>query len=162
MTKDVVDNLSKEKALATIASHITAQIGTNNRKTSQFNDSLKTTGIVLMKASNYQTIQLSNLESKLRLFRRDANRKVDAVRRSAEVYVKKTIKYLRLAQSYSSSSEEIQSLYAPLDQLAAFAKDEAIRLAQRALQESLNYVKNYIRKLYQKMKHFEEAIEGAL
>ena len=110
LTKDVVDNLSKEKALATIASHITAQIGTNNRKTSQFYNSLKTTGIVLMKASNYQTIQLSNLESKLRLFRRDANRKVDAVRRSAEVYVKKTIKYLRLAQSYSSSSAKDEAI----------------------------------------------------
>ena len=165
-TKDLVRNLSEErkkKAVATIASQIKAQIRTINWRTSQFNNSQKA---ILMKASNYQTIQLSNLKSKLRSFRREAKSKVDAVRRAAEVDVKKTIKYLRLAQSYSSSSQEIQSLYAPLDEVAAFAKDDAIIFAQKASQESLNYVQKMIdsfkERNFQRMKHFEETIEGAL
>ena len=165
-TKDVVENLSEErkkKAVATIASQIKAQIRTINWRTSQFNNSQKA---ILMKASNYQTIQLSNLKSKLRSFRREAKSKVDAVRRAAEVDVKKTIKYLRLAQSYSSSSQEIQSLYAPLDEVAAFAKDDAIIFAQKASQESLNYVQKVLdsfkERNFQTMKRIEETIEGAL
>jgi len=165
-TKDLVENLSEErkkKAVATIASQIKAQIRTINWRTSQFNNSQKA---ILMKASNYQTIQLSNLKSKLRSFRREAKSKVDAVRRAAEVDVKKTIKYLRLAQSYSSSSQEIQSLYAPLDEVAAFAKEDAIIFAQKASQESLNYVQKMLdsfkERNFQTMKRFEVHFEGAL
>ena len=54
--------------------------------------------------------------------------------------VNQTIKYLHLAESFSSSSEEIEMLYAPLDEVAAFAKKEAVRLAHEASQKSLNNV----------------------
>merc|ERR1711974_418458 len=133
-TKDVVENLSderKEKAVATIASHIKAQIGSNNWRISQFHNSQKTTGAVLMRASQDSFSEISNLKSELRSFRIMAKRKVDAGGEASEIYVNQTIKYLHLAERYSSSSEEIQSLYAPLDQVAAFAKDEAIRFAEK-------------------------------
>ena len=69
-----------------------------------------------------------------------AKRKVDAVRKAAEGDVNQTLKYLHLAENYSSSSEEIQLLQAPLDEVAAVAKDEAIKSAQKASQESLSKV----------------------
>ena len=167
-TKDLVENFSEERkkeAVATIASHIKAQIGSNNWRTSQFHISQKTTGAVLTKASKDSFSELSKLKSELSSFRWEAKKKVDAVRKAAEVVVNQTTKYLRLAESYSSSSEEIQLLYAPLDQVAAFAKDEAIRFAQKASQESLNDVHKMFdsfKGINEKPKHFEEALRGAL
>ena len=143
LTRDLVENLSEErkkKAAATIASHIKAQIGSNNWRTSRFHNAQKTTGAVLEKASNDSFSELSKLKSELRSFRWMAKRKAERLRKAAEVDVNQTTKYLRLAESYSSSSEEIKLLYAPLDEVAAFAKDEAIRFAQKASQEDLTYV----------------------
>jgi len=167
-TKDLVQNLSeerKEKAVATIASHIKAQISSNNWRISQFHNTQKTTGAVLMRASKESFSEFSNMKSELRSFRREAKRKVDAVRQASEVYVNQTINYLHLAEHYSSYSEEIQSLYAPLDQVAAFAKDEAIRFAEKASQESLNDIQkkfDSFKGVKEKPKHFEEAIQSGL
>ena len=95
-----------------------------------------------------------------------AKRKVDAVRKAAEGDVNQTLKYLHLAENYSSSSEEIQLLQAPLDEVAAFAKDEAIRSAQKASQESLSKVQkmfhSFKMSIKDKPKHFEEAIKSGL
>ena len=166
-TKDIVDNLSqetKDKAVATIASHIKAQIGSNNWRSSQFHKSQKTTGAVLMKASKDSSAELSNLKSDLRKFRLEANKKVDAVRETAEVYVNQSIKYLHIAESYSSFSEEIKSLYSPY-KIALFAKDEAIAFAQHALQVSLIDVQKMFdsfQGVKKKPKLFEKTIQGAL
>merc|ERR550517_447104 len=166
-TKDIVDNLSeetKDKAVATIASHIKAQIGSNNWRSSQFHNSQKTTGAVLMKASKDSSAELSNLKSDLRTFRLEANKKVDAVRETAENYVNQSIKYLHIAESYSSFSEEIKSLYSPY-KIALFAKDEAIAFAQHALQVSLIDVQKMFdsfQGVKEKPKLFEETIQGAI
>jgi len=166
-TKDVVKNLSEEaeeNAVKTIASHIKTQIGSNNYRISQFHNSQKTTGAVLVKASKNSSSQLSNLKSEITSFRSMAKRRVDAVRNSAEADLNQTIKYLHLAESFSSSSEEIQMLYAPLDEVAAFAKKEAVRHAHEAAQESLNDVQkkfDSFKGVSEKPKHFEGTLQHA-
>ena len=87
---------------------------------------------------------------------------------AAEEYVKQSIKYLRLAESHSSAQihhfhqDYRTSLYAPLDKVALIAKDEAIRVAQKAAQESLNDVQKMLdlfKGKNEKLKHFEEMIQ---
>jgi len=88
------------------------------------------------------------------------------VRKAAEGDLNQTIKYLHLAENYSSSSEEIQLLQASLDEVAAVAKDEAIKSAQKASQESLSKVQkmfdSFKISINDKPKHFEEAIKSGL
>ena len=167
LTKNIVENLSEEtknKAVATIASQIKVQIGSNKWRSSQFHNSQKTTGAVLMKASKDSSSELSNLKSELGTFRSEAKKKVDAVRKTAEAYVNQSTKYLHIAKSYSSFSEEIQSLYSPY-KVALFAKDEAIAFAQHASQVSLiDFQKMFdsFQGVKEKPKLFEETIQGAL
>jgi len=166
-TKDLVENLSderKEKAVATIASHIKAQIGSNNWRISQFHNSQKTTGAVLMRASQDSFSEISNLKSELRSFRIMAKRKVDAVREASEVYVNQTIKHLHLAESYHSSSAEIRR-FQIIHEYALVAKDDAIRVAEKAVQESLDDIQKMLdafKGKHEKPKHFEEMIKGVL
>jgi len=163
-TKDVPENISEErkrKAVATIASHVEAQIGRNNRSTSQFYNSQKTADAFLVTASKDGSSQLSSLKSELDSFRLMAKVKVDAVSEALEDDVNQTIEYLHLAESLRS--EPLSEKWTFLEDVAAFAKEEAVRHAREASQESLNDVQNKFDSFKEvnneKAKHFEYAIE---
>jgi len=177
-TKDVFEKISekrKMKAVAAISSHVEAEMRSNNRSTSQFHNSEETANAFLMKASKDSPAQLSNLTSELRSFQLMAKGKVDAVRKAAEADVNQTIEYLHLAQSlwFEPFSKKWTSLYIPhlrrrmsLDEVASFAKEEAIRRAREASQESLNDVQKKFDSFKgvnsEKAKDFEYAIEHAI
>ena len=167
-TRNVVQELSeekKEKAVDTIASHVKAQIASYKWRSSQFHNSQKYTSSVLIKASKDSLLEVSNLKSELRSFHQEARRKLEAMRKCAEVHINKTIKYLRLAENYSSSSEEIHSLYAPLEDIALVVKNEAISFAQKASQESLNSIQKMFdafKGIDEKQKYLDDTIQDAL
>jgi len=144
-----------------VATHIKADVGKTTKKVLRFHESQKLTDAVLLQAKKDSFSELSNLNSEIEDFRWKAKLQVDGMRESVQNYINQTIKYLHLAQRYSSLSPEAQS---SLEEIALTTKAETVTFAQKSSQISLNQVQKMFESLksaHQKPKQLEQTLKIA-